>query len=411
MGQAGTVERLFLQASPGLEGALEREARTLGRARTVAGGVLLEGPPGIHAEANLVLRVAERVLLRVVEAPARSWKEAMEVLGAVAGIAHPGAADAVDRIGVETRARRGEVHLGLDAVLQPGAPLVLESTVRLPGAPRSAEGVAAAVTVAWKRPVSAPRGAERAGGPARLVLRASGGRVELSADTSGALLHRRGWRQEVSRAPMRETLAAGVLAIAGPVATEPLWDPMCGSGTLLIEGALAARRMAPGLGRRFAAEDWPVAPAVDWAARRRRLESQALAHAPAPLVGTDLNAGSLGTARRNARRAGVLDDLRLERLDVAAAAPGKLGPGLLVANLPYGIRVGERHSLATLDAALARTLVGPFASWRVALLVDDARRLERMGRGPPVAMFPLRNGGIPVVLGVWSASSRSGPSS
>jgi putative N6-adenine-specific DNA methylase len=390
MGQAGAVERLFLQASPGLEGVLEREARALGRARRVAGGVVLDGPPGVHAEANLVLRVAERVLLRLVEARVERWTQAVEALGTGARAV----GDAPD-------------GLPLDVVAPPGAPVVLESTVRLPGAPRSAEGIAAAVAVAWKRPVSAARGAERAGGPARLVLRASGGRVELSADTSGALLHRRGWRQEGSRAPMRETLAAGVLALAGHVATEPLWDPMCGSGTLLVEGALAARRMAPGLGRRFDAEDWPVARAVDWAARRRRLESLALARAPAPVVGTDVNGGSLGTARRNARRAGVLEDLRLERLDVAAATPGALGPGLLVSNLPYGIRVGERGSLAALDASLARVLGGPFKDWRMALLVDDAKRLERVGRGAPEVVHTLRNGGIPVVLGLWDGAAAS----
>jgi putative N6-adenine-specific DNA methylase len=202
---------------------------------------------------------------------------------------------------------------------------------------------------------------------------------------------------------MRETLAAGLLALAGQDPTRPLWDPMCGSGTLVIEGALAARRIAPGRGRRFAAEDWPLAASVDWTARRQRLAAVALARAPSPVVGTDLNAGSLGTARRNARRAGVLEDLRLERLDVAAATPGAMGPGLLVSNLPYGIRVGERGSLAALDAGLARVLGGPFAAWRVALLVDDAKRLERMGRGTPAAVHALRNGGIPVVLGVWGA--------
>jgi putative N6-adenine-specific DNA methylase len=207
---------------------------------------------------------------------------------------------------------------------------------------------------------------------------------------------------------MRETLAAGVLALAGHVATEPLWDPMCGSGTLIIEGALAARRMAPGLGRRFAAEEWPLASSVDWVGRRRRLDGAVLARAPAAVVGTDVHAGSLGTARRNARRAGVLDDVRLERLDVAAAAPGLLAPGLLVANLPYGIRVGDRRSLASLDAVLARALSGPFAAWRVALLVDDAKRLGRLGRRRPDAVHALRNGGIPVALGVWSPRT-SGP--
>jgi len=390
MSHAGTVERLFLQASPGLEGVVEQEARPLGRAKRASGGVELEGTPGVHAEANLVLRIAERVLLRLVEARAERWSEALEALGAGAD-----------------SGRIGAPLPGLDTVVPPGAPVVLESTVRLPGAPRSTEGVAAALARAWQRPVSAAPGEERAGGPVRLVLRASAGRLTLSADASGGLLHRRGWRQEISRAPMRETLAAGMLALAGHLADEPLWDPMCGSGTLIIEGALAARRIAPGLGRRFAAEDWPVAEAVDWAARRRRLEAQALAHAPAPVVGTDVNAGALGTARRNARRAGVLDDLRLERLDVATAAPGAVGPGLLVANLPYGIRVGDRQSLAALDAALARTLAGPFAAWRVAVLVDDPRRLGRMGRGSPAEVHSLRNGGIPVTLGTWLASPRS----
>jgi 23S rRNA G2445 N2-methylase RlmL len=163
---------------------------------------------------------------------------------------------------------------------------------------------------------------------------------------------------------MRETLAAGVLALAGHVPTLPLWDPMCGSGTLIIEGALAARGMAPGLGRRFAAEDWPLAQSVDWATRRRRLEEATLPRAPAPVVGSDVNAGSLGTARRNARRAGVLEDRRLERLEVGAATPGALAAGLWVSNLPYGIRVGERRSLAALDASLARVLAGPFRTWR-----------------------------------------------
>ena len=402
MGQADTVERLFLQASPGLEGVLAIEASALGRARQVAGGVELEGPPGVHAEANLTLRLAERVLLRLVDAPdVRSWSEAIAVLGGPSARGAPkghrrGIAD------VSHRAWR------LDGVAPPGMPVVLESTVRLPGAPRSAAGIAEALAAVWRRPVSPATGSDREEGPVRLVLRAGNGGVQLSADTSGALLHRRGWRQEGSRAPMRETLAAGVLALAGHVPSLPLWDPMCGSGTLIIEGALAARRMAPGLGRRFAAEDWPLARVVDWAARRRRLEEATLPRAPAPVVGSDVNAGSLGTARRNARRAGVLEDLRLERVEVGAATPGALAAGLWVSNLPYGIRVGERRSLAALDASLARVLAGPFRTWRVALLVDDANRLERLGRGAPAALHRLSNGGIPVVLGLWESRAGSG---
>lgn len=404
MGHADTAERLFLQASPGLEEVLAVEASALGCARRVAGGVELDGPAGVHADANLVSRVAERVLLRLVDAPhVTRWSEALDVLGGAAGASasrgHRGSSGA--------RLERTSAPW-MDAVASPGTAVVLESTVRLPGAPRSSQGVAEALARVWGRPVSLAGGADREGDSPRLVLRAAERGVQLSADTSGALLYRRGWRQEVSRAPMRETLAAGVLALAGRASTEPLWDPMCGSGTLVIEGALASRKMAPGLGRRFAAEAWPVARSVNWETRRRRLESAVLASAPAAVVGTDVNAGSLGTARRNARRAGVLEDVRLERLDIAAATPGAMQPGLLVANVPYGIRVGERRLLGALDTALARVVSGPFAGWRLGLLVDDARRLERLGRGAPDAVHALRNGGIPVVLGLWESRAGSG---
>src|SRR5215475_3628881 len=154
MGQADTVERVFLQASPGLEGVLQREATPLGRARRVAGGVELEGPPGIHAEANLVLRVAERVLLRLAEAPARSWSEALEVLAGPPARSAPQARGS-SRAQMESR---GDTLLA--AVAPPGAAVVLEPSVRLPDGPRSPAGVAEVLARAWGRPVSSARGTD-----------------------------------------------------------------------------------------------------------------------------------------------------------------------------------------------------------------------------------------------------------
>jgi putative N6-adenine-specific DNA methylase len=259
----------------------------------------------------------------------------------------------------------------------------------------------------WRRGVT-PASGDRGGGAVRLVLRVADATASLSADVGGTLLHRRGWRQELSRAPLRETLAAGVLALAGYAPDLPLWDPVCGSGTLIIEGALFARGVAPGLGRSFAAEGWPIAAVVDWAGRRDRLRAAVRARAQAPILGSDLNAGALGTARRNARRAGVLEDLRLERLDIGAMQPGPLAPGLLVGNLPYGLRVGARGGLDAFDDALARTVAGPFRAWRRAFLVDDPGRLLRIGGREPDRVHPLVNGGIPVVLGLWDASGAGG---
>jgi putative N6-adenine-specific DNA methylase len=120
-------------------------------------------------------------------------------------------------------------------------------------------------------------------------------------------------------------------------------------------------------------------------------------------LGSDLNAGALGTARRNARRAGVLADIQLDRMDVAAAVAGASVPGLVVGNLPYGLRVGARDGLEAFDTALKWTLARAFRGWRKGLLVDDEARLARAGGGAPQRVYRLLNGGLPVVLGVWDA--------
>jgi putative N6-adenine-specific DNA methylase len=371
MGQPPAPERVFVQCLPGLEPVLEAESRPMGQVRRVVGGVEIEGAAGLYARAVLVLRVAERVLLRLMEVPVRDWAQAESALRATT----------------------------IDRVSAPGAPIALETAVRSPSAPGS-RALPEVLGRLWRRPVQ-PATGERDVGATRLVLRVADGRASLSADVGGELLHRRGWRQETSRAPMRETLAAGVLALAGYASDRPLRDPVCGSGTLVIEAALVGRSIAPGLGRSFAAEHWPDAARVDWSGQREGLRALVRPRVQAPIAGSDLNAGALGTARRNARRAGVLDDVRLERVDVASAVPGSASPGLVVGNLPYGIRVNARTGLEAFDSALARTLAGAFAGWRKALLVDDETRLARAGGSAPHRVHRLTNGGIPVVLGVW----------
>jgi putative N6-adenine-specific DNA methylase len=359
---------------PGLESVLQAEARRIGAIRVIVGGIELEGRAGVHAEAALVLRVAERLLLRLVEFPIRRWSDVEAGLGSV----------------------------DLRSVAEADAPVVVETSLRISGAP-APRALAATLARMWRRPVEAARGEERASEKTRLLLRVADGRVSLSADVGGELLHRRGWRQETSRAPLRETLAAGVLALAGYAPDRPLRDPVCGSGTLIIEAALEARSVAPGLGRTFAAERWPRAASDDWSGRRDRLRALVRPRAVAPIGGSDVNAGALGTARRNARRAGVLADLQLERADVAVAVAGAAGPGLVVGNLPYGRRVDAREGLEEFDASLARTLSRAFQGWRTALLVDDEARLVRAGGTVPHRVHRLVNGGLPVVLGVWEA--------
>ena len=229
-----------------------------------------------------------------------------------------------------------------------------------------------------------------------LLLREAGGTLTLSVDTSGEPLHRRGYRQEVSRAPLRETLAAGILQLAGYDGVEPLVDPMCGSGTFLIEAGGRSRELAPGLQRAFAFEAFPMHVPTAWAERRARAQAQAAAAPRGTLHGFDLNAGALGTARRNARRAGLT--LALERRDVRTLTPPVAGPGLLVANPPYGKRVGEGEDLPGLYRALGATVRGAFAGWRAAVLSPDEHALLAALALPSARRVPLRNGGLRCVL-------------
>ncbi|HZA52365.1 MAG TPA: RNA methyltransferase, partial [Myxococcaceae bacterium] len=225
-------------------------------------------------------------------------------------------------------------------------------------------------------------------------LRIEGDRCNVSVDTSGEILHRRGYRQEVSRAPLRETLAAGILRLATYRGDEPLWDPMCGSGTLAIEAAWIALRRAPGGDRSFAFQRWSGYDAAAFEAARAAARRRELPAPPAAIHASDINAGALGTARRNARRAGVLEHLQIRRADVTH--PSELPPeptGLLVTNPPYGKRVGDAGDLAPLYAALGALLRERLPRWRAAVLVPDLR-LERALSLEVEDAFELLNGGI-----------------
>lgn len=361
---------MYVSTLPGLEPALEQEAAALGLSpRRVEGGVELEGPPGLHQEANLRLRTASRVLLRL------------------------GTFRAPDAGGL-TKALAG---LRLSRVWDGKAPPRLSVTLhrsRLPGP----DAVLAAAARAWGLASVSRAGPldEEASPGLTLLVRGEGDAWTVSADTSGEALHRRGYRQEVSRAPLRETLAAGILLLAGYDGAAPLVDPMCGSGTFLIEAAWTSMRRAPGLGRSFAFEAFPGFDAAAWAARKARAEAEALPAPRAALRGYDINAGSLGTARRNARRAGVT--LGLERHDVRTLAAPPGGPGLLVANPPYGKRVGEVEDLPELYRALGATLNGAFREWRKALIVPEEPKLVAALGLKGARQLPVKNGGLRCLL-------------
>jgi putative N6-adenine-specific DNA methylase len=302
--------KLFAGCTPGLEDVLGAELASFGYVgEVVSGGCEFEGD---FQYVNLWSRVASRVLLRVTEV--RSAAELKQL-----DLSPYGAQFEIDAFG-ETPEKWGGVLRS-----KPGAvKLLLRGTKR--------------------------------------------GTCLVSIDTTGELLHFRGYRQEVGRAPMRETLAAGVLKLAQWNPGEPIWDVMCGSGTLLIEAAEMAGGLAPGRNRTFAFEQFP---SHAWKALARSKDA-----VKTDLFGSDLNSGALGTARRNAKRAGVFESLKLERMD-ATKLTRRGDSGLIVANLPYGKRVGERDELGQLYRALGQSLTTACKGWYFAFLLE--RGAEHLG--------------------------------
>jgi putative N6-adenine-specific DNA methylase len=220
--------------------------------------------------------------------------------------------------------------------------------------------------------------------------------VVISADTTGALLHRRGYRLATAKAPIRENLAAAMLLGAGWDGTRPVVDPMCGAGTLAIEAAMIARKMAPGLQRTFACERWPLAPSAVFAAEKKLALSRVLPGSAVPIVASDRDAGAVEAARANAARAGVEGDIAFAQLALSAMSPPP-GPGLVIVNPPYGARVGEVAALRDLYAQLGNVVRARCAGWTLAFLSAD-RALERQVKLPLAETLRFKNGGIAVRL-------------
>lgn len=218
-------------------------------------------------------------------------------------------------------------------------------------------------------------------------------RLTVDVDACGAPLHRRGWRLQTAKAPLRETLAAALLRASGWDARAPLVDPFCGSGTIAIEAALRAQGALPGAARGFACEGWPSFDKAQWA-------SAGAAPSPGPMpriLACDRDAGAVAAARANAERAGVLGHLEFAVRPVSALELPR-GPGWVVTNPPYGVRVSEGKDLRDLYAAFGKTLRAKAGGWEVCLLTAAAALARAAGLGLEPGVSTL-NGGLSVQ--VW----------
>ncbi|MGZ3181175.1 MAG: THUMP domain-containing class I SAM-dependent RNA methyltransferase [Telluria sp.] len=200
----------------------------------------------------------------------------------------------------------------------------------------------------------------------------------LYLDTSGEALFKRGWREETGDAPLRENLAAGLLRVAGWKPGIPLFDPMCGSGTILIEAAQMVQGIPPGARRRFAFEKFAGHDAQAWTAMRTDVKPNPLPTEPT-IFGSDISGDMVEMTRHNLRVAGVLFDVPLKQIEAQEVKPPTDKPGILLTNPPYGERIGVRgdstipadDQAARFYAAFASTLKQRFAGWTVYLFTAD----------------------------------------
>lgn len=352
---------------PGLETVTAAELLALGIApgESEPGGVPFRTDTAGFYAANLHLRTASRVLLRVATFHAHTFAELERHARKIPWAEYLTAESAVT---FRVTSRKSKLY-HQDAVAQ-----------------RLSEAAGHAVPGLRLESEAAPL----------FVVRLFRDRCTVSADGSGELLHRRGYRQETAKAPLRETLASALLLAAGWDATQPLLDPMCGSGTIAIEGALIARRIAPGLGRTFAFERWPRFDRRAWTAVHEAATADRLATASVPILASDRDAGAVAAAEANAMRAGVAGDIQFRRAALSAIDPPRV-PGLLATNPPYGVRVGERLRLRDLYAQLGNIARKKCVGWRVAML-SPHRELEAQVGLPFEWLGDATNGGLRVRL-------------
>lgn len=338
---------IFLVATPGLEAFVAEEAREAGFLGVTVGpgGVTLAGGWPEVWRANLELRGPSRVLARI------------------------GAFRAMHLAQLDKRARK----FGWGEVLRPDVPVRVEATChasRIYHAGAAAERVGKAIAEELGAPVQyAGKAEEEFAGGVALKVRIADDLVTFSVDTSGEGLHKRGHKAQVGKAPMRETMAAMFLRACDYRPGQAVVDPMCGSGTFVIEAAEITGGLQPGRSREFAFEKLATFDAVAFAGLRRNVAVAG----PVMAFGSDRDDGAIRAAVTNAERAGLAAMVAFHRAAVSDLVPPEgVAPGLVIVNPPYGARIGDRRQLFALYGALGRVLRERFAGWRVGIITSDA---------------------------------------
>lgn len=347
----------FAPCAPGLEDIVERELAGLGISELAStpGGVTFKGRLEDGYRANLELRTANRILLRVEDFRAGA------------------PSDIVRRAG----------RIPWELYLTPGTPLIMSVTrseSRIQGDSPIEEPLYQSIVERMQAAgMNAPflaTATEEEGGQ-RLFARLDHNRLTISLDSSGEHLHRRGYRRMTGAAPMRENLAAGILLAVRYDPSMPLVDGMTGSGTFAIEAALMAAGKAPGSARSFAFETWPSFRKATWEHLKKKANERVTVPGAA-IVGRDQDQQTINIARENTKLAGFGDVIVFKKADFFKAAPPDGQPGLIVLNPPYGHRLKTEGKARELIEKVEARLQTAWKGWRFALVAPADDLPQRM---------------------------------
>lgn len=363
------MEHFFATCPRGLERVLADELSALG-ARDVGavdGGVAFGGDLALCYAANLESRVASRVLWQVGHA---GYRTEQEIFSAARALPWPRFFDV-----------RRTIRVNVSAIKSPVKSLDFVTL-----------SVKDAVCDAFRESCGSRPDVDTARPDARIHVFLTQDQATFYLDTSGEALFKRGWRAATGDAPLRENLAAGILKLTGWSAPTPLYDPMCGSGTFLIEAAMMALDAAPGLNRAFGFEKLENFDGNAWRALQDRARARQRGAAQLPVHGSDKSGAVLGLARENLAAAGIEKAVHLKQMDILDGSP-PAEPGIVVMNPPYGERQASEAELAAFYPKLGDALKQRYAGWTAYILTADLR-LAKLIRLTASKRTPLFNGAL-----------------
>ena len=364
-----TNHRCFAPCPRGLEALLQQELAAIGATdiRQAEGGVGFSGNLSTIYRANLESRIASRILLEVAHSP---YRHEQDIYVAACSIPWPQWFHPSRTIKVKTSAQHCPLK-SIDFVTLRIKDAICDTFTKLKGT----------------------RPSVNSGRPdIRIDAFLDATHLTLYLGTTGDSLFKRGFRQSTVEAPLRENLAAGIVQMTGWNGTTPLLDPLCGGGTIPLEAAMIARRIAPGLGRHFAFELFSNFDAALWKTVQAQAQAKQLSASPVPIYASDRDTRAVHTAAEQFTRAGVARDITLTHIDLFDLTPPQ-EPGIIVMNPPYGVRLGTQADLDVFYPKLGSWLKTRCIGWRVYLFTGDLRAPKLIGLAPS-KRTPLFNGAI-----------------